>query len=218
MWVVDFSFCLGFSLMSLVRSCTDGDACGRNNHTRFFLLRCHGRCWFSGQERRWINRDEGKPTTRNILLCPNWVFFFGKPYHLILLRSHFMVLFLIRVTWFLLLINVLLVEMQFTRTCSIFHYFSASVSMIFINKAVIMQCPHSMTFLTLRVLKIFNNKRYLSFRQSTFIITHFSQYSFYDLVLLFSSLCCVGKWLIHRLYIVGDKMGHSRANVIVLAT
>ncbi|WZZ70573.1 hypothetical protein YC2023_081943 [Brassica napus] len=28
-------------------------------------------------------------------------------------------------------------------------YFSASVSMIFINKAVIMQCPHSMPFLTL---------------------------------------------------------------------
>ncbi|RID46971.1 hypothetical protein BRARA_I03605 [Brassica rapa] len=23
-------------LMSLVRSCTDGEACGRNNHTRFF--------------------------------------------------------------------------------------------------------------------------------------------------------------------------------------
>lgn len=90
--------------------------------------------------------------------------------------------------------------------------------MIFINKAVIMQCPHSMPFLTLPLgTEDFQQQKVSPFVSLHLLLLTFLQYYFYDLVLLFSSLGCVSKWLIHRLYIVGYKMGHSRANVIVLA-
>ncbi|KAG5394189.1 hypothetical protein IGI04_024152 [Brassica rapa subsp. trilocularis] len=104
------------------------------------------------------------------------------------------------VTWFLLLINVLLVEMQFTRTCSIFQCFS-------VNDLYQQSCDYAMS-----TLDDFSNtsgpvqKRGLGGR--VLGVEALGGY-------LPSRL---DPWLIHRLYIVGDKMGHSRADVIILAT
>ena len=95
----------------------------------------------------------------------------------------------IYVQFSLLLINVLLVDMRFTRACSIFQCFS-------VNDLYQQSCDYAMSTLdafsntSVRYWR-FSTTKGISFRQSTFIITHFPPILFlwFGPFVFFSGLC-----------------------------